>query len=412
MVGSVRPFLAVVALLAAASVSVGSRPAGAEAAQPPEGTVTDLGPASVTSAFGNGEFVGDTLYAVTRGLSPNVVGAYDLAADKVTSHIDIPTGIGAWATTTVGTDLYVGTHIPSDLYRVDTLTGTATKVASFPDHFIWNIDAAPDGKVYIGFSESGRVVEYDPATGDTRDLGVASAGEQYVRSIAADDSTVYAGVGSHAHLVAIDRASGAKREILPPELATRDFVASMDLDDSHIAMGISSAAELLVMDKSDPTKYHIAKATAPGEKYVTSVALDGDHVYFAGRPTGTVYRYTMSTDTVEVLGVPYPEAGTQRILVHGDEVYGLQDFGAAFVYHKSTGEMEYRNLVERGFRAAPEQPMTLLADGERVYVSGKGGAQIHHLASGEQSRLVMPGEPKSWVTVGDRMYTGVYTQAL
>ncbi|MGH3659885.1 MAG: hypothetical protein ACRDUA_24865, partial [Micromonosporaceae bacterium] len=109
---------------------------------------------------------------------------------------------------------------------------------------------------------------------------------------------------------------------------------------------------------------------------------------------------------------PYPEAATHRILVHGDKVYGLQDFGAAFVYHKSTGELEYRSLVARGFRAAPEQAMSMLADGERVYVSGKNGAQVHDLATGEQSRWVLPGQPKSWVSVDGKVYAGVYTQAL
>jgi outer membrane protein assembly factor BamB len=377
----------------------------------PPGTITDLGPASVTNAPGNGEFIGDKMYAVTRGLSPNVVGVYDLATDRVTTHYEIPTGIGAWATATIGTDLYVGTHIPSDLYKVDTVSGAVTKLASFDDDYIWNLAASPDGKIYLGLSQSGRVVEYDPATGATRDLGVASPGEQYARSIAADATTVYVGVGSHAHLVAIDRATGAKREILPAELASRDFVASMAASDTHLAMGISSAGELLVMEKANPANYQIVKASVPGEKYVTTEVIDGDDIFFAGRPSGTLYRYNMTSRKLDVLGVPYPEAGTARLLAHGGKIYGLQD-GAVFVYDKATGALEYRNLVQRGFRAAPEQPMTMFADGRRVYVSGKGGVQIHDLATGQQSRLGLPGEPKAMAAVDGRIYMGVYTQAL
>ena len=60
----------------------------------PRGALTDLGPASVTTPLGNGEFAGSVLYAGTRGLSPNAVGAYDLVQDKVTRHYDIPTGVG------------------------------------------------------------------------------------------------------------------------------------------------------------------------------------------------------------------------------------------------------------------------------------------------------------------------------
>ncbi|WP_336217074.1 PQQ-binding-like beta-propeller repeat protein [Nonomuraea sp. LPB2021202275-12-8] len=374
---------------------------------PPREPITSFGPASVTNALGNAEFVGDTFYTVTRGLSPNVVGAYDVAADEVTAHHDIPTGIGAWAMTKVGTDIYVGTHIPSDLYKLDTLSGQVTKVASFEDHFIWNITASPDGKVYLGMSETGRVVEYDPATSGTRDLGAAVPGEQYVRSIAADATTVYAGVGSHAHLVAIDRATGAKREISPPELASRDFVASMTMNDTHLAMGISSQGELLVLNKADPGDYRIA--AAPGEKYVTAVAFLGEYVYFTGRPTGTLYRYHLETGAVEALGVPYPEAGTQVLHAHDGKIWGTQD-GAVFVYDPATGELEHRNLVARGMRAGPEQPMTVFSDGSYVYVLGKGGMQVHR--EGVSHRIGMPGEPKSMVQVDGRLYLGVYTQAL
>jgi streptogramin lyase len=386
-------------------------PGTARASAPAEGTITDLGPASVTNALGNAVFVEGLLYAVTRGLSPNVVGVYDPVADQVVRHYDIPTGIGAWAMTSIGTDVYVGTHIPSDLYRIDTLTHTVTKVASLDDHFIWNIAASPDGKIYLGTSETGRVVEYDPATGATRDLGQPAPGEQYVRSIAADATTVWAGIGAHAHLVAVDRATGAKREVGPPELVTRDFVASMTMSDTHLAMGISSVGELLVLAKADPTDYRIVKATVPGEKYVTATAILGDDVYFAGRPSGTFYRYRRATGQVEALGVPYPEAGTPTLLAYDGKVWGIQD-GALFVYDPATNAIDYRNLVERGFRAAPEQPMTVMSDGRRVYVSGKGGTQVHDRATGEQTRVGIPGEPKAMVSVDGQVYMGVYTQAL
>ncbi|WP_176731725.1 hypothetical protein [Micromonospora rhizosphaerae] len=92
-------------------------------------------------------------------------------------------------------------------------TGTAvTKVADVsPDRYIWALDTAPDGVGYGGTYPGGRVFSYDPTTGTQRDYGVAVPGEQYVRSIAVDETTIYAGVGSHAHLIAIDRATGAKR---------------------------------------------------------------------------------------------------------------------------------------------------------------------------------------------------------
>ncbi|WP_336205663.1 hypothetical protein [Nonomuraea sp. LPB2021202275-12-8] len=399
---------------AAATTVAASLPATAAQAAtttvPAEGTLTDLGPASVASPLGNAEFVGGILYAGSRGLSPNVVGAYDLAKDSVTAHFDIPTGIGVWAMCKTGTDVYVGTHSKSDLYKLDTLTGTVTKVASYPDHFIWTLAASPDGKIYLGTSEPGKVKEYDPATGASRDLGEAAPGEAYVRSIQADDTHVYAGVGANAHLIAIDRATGEKKELLPAALADRDWVSSMHISDTHIAGGMNSLAELVVMEKADPAGYKVVKATAPGEKYIVSVLIHDGYVYFAGRPSGTFYRYSLASGELEVLGVPYFEAATHRILAHEGRIYGVQD-NAVFVYDPATGALEYRNLVQRGFNAAPEEPMSVHSDGKIVYVGGKSGADIHDLATGKVTRLGIPGEPKTMITVKGTTYLGVYTQA-
>src|SRR5689334_5558193 len=114
-------------------------PAGAaQADSPAPGTVTDLGPASeVTSVYGS-ELINGTIYTATGGVSPTVVGGFNLAAQKVTQRYELPTGGGAWATAAAGTDLYVGTYEPGDLYRIDTTGTSVTKVASVaPDTYIW-----------------------------------------------------------------------------------------------------------------------------------------------------------------------------------------------------------------------------------------------------------------------------------
>lgn len=68
-----------------AVTAVGSQVASEAAATTrpePEGTLRDLGPASVASPLGNGEFVGNVLYLGSRGLSPNVVGDWDLGTNR------------------------------------------------------------------------------------------------------------------------------------------------------------------------------------------------------------------------------------------------------------------------------------------------------------------------------------------
>ncbi|WP_327091106.1 hypothetical protein OIE66_10890 [Nonomuraea sp. NBC_01738] len=395
-----------------AAVALPAAPAFAAAVSPavPPGTVTDLGPASVASPLGNGEFVGDVLYMGSRGLSPNVVGAWDLTTDTITAHYEVPTGIGVWAMCKHGTDVYVGTHSSSDLYKLDTVAGTMTKLAAYADHFIWTMACSPDGKVYMGMSEPGRVVEYDPATGASRDLGQPAPGEAYVRSIQADERYVYAGVGANAHLIAIDRQTGEKRELLPAEVADRDWVSSMAISGTHIAGGMNSLGELLVLEKANPSAYKVVKATATGEKYVVAVHIHDGWVYFAGRPSGTLYRYELATGKLETLGVPFFEAATVRILERGGKIYGLQDPGV-FVYDPATGAIDYFSHVQRGYRSSPEAPMSVHSDGERVYVGGKSGADIHDLATKQVTRLPIPGEPKTMITVAGTTYLGVYTQA-
>lgn len=397
------------AVVSAGAAVLPASPATAAAREKP-GTITDLGPASVASPLGNAEFVGDVLYLGSRGLAPNVVGAWDLGQDKVTAHFDIPTGVGIWAMCKVGTDVYVATHTRSDLYRIDTLTGATTLLERYSDDYIWTMAASPDGKVYMGTSQPGRVLEYDPATGASRDLGQPAPGEPYVRSIQADATHVYAGVGTNAHLVAIDRATGETRDLLPAEVADRDWVSSMSISDTHIAGGMNSLAELLVLEKADPAAYKVVKATAPGEKYIVSVLIHDGYVYFAGRPSGTFYRYHLESGAYEVLGVPFPEAATVRILEHGGRIYGVQDPGV-FVYDPATGAIDYVSHVQKGFKAAPEEPMSVHSDGRRVYVGGKGGCDIHDLATRQVTRLTIAGEPKTIMTVKDTTYLGVYTQA-
>ncbi|MFC7586197.1 hypothetical protein ACFQYP_22470 [Nonomuraea antimicrobica] len=204
--------------------------------------------------------------------------------------------------------------------------------------------------------------------------------------------------------------TGEKRELLPASLADRDWVASMSMSDTHLACGLNSQAELLMLEKAAPHGHRLVKATAPGEKYIVSVLIHDGHVYFAGRPSGTFYRYDLASGELEVLGVPYFEAATHRLLAHEGRIYGVQD-SAVFVHDPATGSLDYLNLVQRGFKTAPEEPMSVHSDGRRVYVGGKGGADVHDLATGEVTRLGIAGEPKTLLTVGGTTYLGVYTQA-
>ncbi|MGZ0153340.1 outer membrane protein assembly factor BamB family protein [Kribbella sp. WER1] len=372
----------------------------------PAPAVTDLGPASAVTSTSVAEQVGDRIWTITSGVSPVQVGSFDPATRTVDRKLSLPTGAGAWAMTHLGTDLYIGLYTPGDVYKVDTTTGTATKVAQFGS-FIWSIAATPDGRIVAGTYPDGAVHEYDPATGATRSYGAAAAGEQYVRSIAADATTIYAGVGTKAHLIAIDRATGARREILPAKYADRTFVATLALDGTKLAAGLSPTGTMLVYDTNDLSN-PVEVQTPGGDQYVTAITLSGADVYLGTRPSGTLYRYRDAALTR--LGSPYDGAYFNRIFAGGGTVRA-ELTSQVVDFDETTGAFTGTDLGQAGLPPAPEQAMAITATRSSVLVSGKAGIQVHDLATGTSTRTFLPGEAKTMTPVGQSVYLGVYTLA-
>jgi hypothetical protein len=372
-------------------------------------TITNLGPASAVTSTSVAEQVGDRIWTITSGVSPVQVGAFDPVGKTVDRTFALPTGAGAWAMTHIGTDLYVGLYTPGDVYKIDTTTGTATKVTRFGS-FIWSIAATPDGKIVAGTYPDGAVHEYDPATGATRSYGAAIAGEQYVRSIAADATTIYAGVGTKAHLVAIDRATGERRDVLPAKYADRTFVATLALDGTTLAAGLSPTGTMLVYDTRDLGN-PVEVQTPGGDQYITAITIDGSGnsgIYLGTRPSGTLYRYRDGTLTR--LGSPYDGAYFNRIFVQGTTIRA-ELTSQVVDFDEATGTFTGTDLGQAGLPPAPEQAMAIAATRTSVLVSGKAGIQVHDLATGTSSRTFLPGEAKTMLPVGSEVYLGVYTLA-
>lgn len=376
--------------------------------QPPR--VENLGPASSVTATTVADQVGDRIYTATAGVSPVVVGAYDPSAKRVDRTFRLPTGDGVWGMTHIGTDLYVGTHGPGHLYKIDTVTGSVEKVADLGE-WIWTLAVSPDGKIFAGTYPNAEVYEYDPATGRTKNHGVVQPGEKYVRSLAVTGGTIFAGIGSHAHLIAIDRATGAKRELLPAEYADRTFVATLDLAGSTLAASLSPTATLLVYDLRDlsaPPR----KVQPPDDSYITAATVEpatGD-VYFGTRPSGTLYHWVAGSGELKRLGQAFEGATFYRIFPGARTIRG-QLAGHVVDYDVASGEFSLVDLAEAGLPAQPELPMAVAVTDGRALVSGKGGIQFHDLASGESRRISLVGEAKTMTPVGRRVYLGVYTLA-
>lgn len=401
-----------------------SAPSSMRATMESPSRVVDHGPASMVTATTTAEQIGDRIYTATSGVSPIVVGAYDPATKRVEETYELPTGDGAWGMTHIGTDLYVGVYGPGDLYRIDTETGEVDKVARF-GQWIWDLTVSPDGKVFGGTYPKAEVFEFDPATGKSRNLGVAAPGESYVRSIAVSESTIYAGIGSHAGLVVIDRATGARRDVLPERYRDHTFVGTLDLHGDTLAAALSPTATLLLFDTDDldPSDEVQPREVRPptDDTYIPSLAIDrsgagtsGD-VVFGTRPSGTLYRYVGATGELTELGSPYPGA-TFYSIFPGTETIRAELPGEVLEYNIDSGKFGLVGLAEAGLPPRPELPMAIAATEEHVLVSGKAGIQVHDVRRQRASeRIRLGGEAKTMTPVpgrgAEQVYLGVYTLA-
>ncbi|WP_116948824.1 outer membrane protein assembly factor BamB family protein [Jiangella endophytica] len=408
-------FLLVIAVILAPAASAAEPveappPAAADATW----TAEPLGPASVATPTGSGQFIGDTLWFSTRQANPPALIGLDPATGQAVSQIPLPDSLGAWVSAPSGTDVYVGTYTPAKLYRVDTLNGEVDEIltAGGSGAVVYALTVAPDGVVYAGTYESsgGRIFAYDPATGVVTDLGVTVPGQDYVRALVADERYVYAGIGSAASLLRIERATHEITDLTPPDLAGATFVSSLALHDGALLGGVSPRGQLLVVDTADPSRYELVQA--PAETFVVAVTGgEPGRAYFAARPSGTLYGYDLWSGAAEPLAVPAPEKAASGLTFHDDRLWGLVD-GLVYGYDPADGSVTGLPLDAAGVAPSPEGPMALAADAENVYVSGSGGVQVHDIADGGSHRVFVPGEAKSVWPAGDTVYLSIYTRAL
>jgi heparin/heparan-sulfate lyase len=84
---------------------------------------------------------------------------------------------------------------------------------------IWSMALAGDGKIYGSTYPNCRLISYDPANGEMRDLGRLDPKEEYARPVAAGkDGWIYTGVGSQrGQVVGYQISTGKMQPVIPDE---------------------------------------------------------------------------------------------------------------------------------------------------------------------------------------------------
>lgn len=394
------PLLATVTALAVALVI--GQPAAAEASR-----VTNLGPASLSSAIVTGVVHGDRAYVVSRGITPANLGVLDRTTGKVTTH-PLPSSQGSWASAVSGGQVYVATYLPPVVYRVAP-DGSHTQLAAPTTlQYFFDLAAAPDGLLVGGGYPNGHTYTIDPATGAVEDLGQAYPGEQYVRSVAADATTIYAGVGAHAHLMAIDRATRSTVDILPAELRGDSFVYDVAVTDTYVVAAMVPSGRIAIIDKAEPANYRIVHP-APGlVGGADALAVSGTSAYVAVRPTAQLFHIDLTTGGVTDLGSATPGEETRNMYVEDDKLVGFSGSGIMWTKALPSGAYALVDLQQAGLTPGPELPTSVVTNGSTVFVAGNFGAQLHDLAAGTSRRIRIGGEAKAGVTAGNTAYVAVY----
>ncbi|MGV9763655.1 hypothetical protein [Micromonospora tulbaghiae] len=379
---------------------------------PSDVVITDLGPASRVLNFGNGLRVGNEIWFATRQIMPTRVAAYDLTERRITKTALIPGVPGLWGIDAVGTDLFVSSYTPGLLFKVDTVTLAVTQVLDLDQEVGWSVKASPDGKVFVGTYPSARIWEYDPVTGHATDHGRMDPDDTYVRDLVATETTVYCGIGSHAGLVAYDRGTGTRTDILPAALRGRTFGAVCHLAGDQLVVGISPTAEILVVDTRDHSSHQIL--STPGDSFVVGITSRGDEIFYTTRPSGSLYRFTLGDTTPTLVGVPVAEASNVRIgFLDDGRLWAVQGAGG-IIYDLTTRTTEALDMSSPELAPTPERPMSLCHAGDRIVVGGTLGVQVvstEPTPAFDTYRVPFGGEAKDMDTWQGVTHMGVYTLA-
>ncbi|RRN77972.1 hypothetical protein EIM50_16885 [Pseudoxanthomonas sp. SGD-10] len=399
------------------SITTQNNVAGADST----GMFTNLGVQLRSVNLQASAFVQDTkgneyAYTIVRGRPGHLI-AYDMQSKSVIVDIELDNAEGAIDMVS-STDnwLYIGAS-NGKLYRTRpgsqqienlgvALSGTAEILDMIP---------GKDGEVFGGTYPTGKIFRYHPKSGFSDVAGQIVENENYVRSITYHPETekLYAGIGSHAHLIEVDPKTRSKKEILPKKYHHREFVYYMG-----IAEGLDGGDRLLAWVTDTKDREILVYNLRTGEIEQVMETLDAysivksnnsNDVYFTANNklykndlTKIGQSSTYIADCNQAKEMRWGKDGLLHIVTRYAEVKR---------YNPATGVMSSEKI-----EVAP-QPygiQTLIAgpDG-RIWSSGflRGGNAAYNPKTGESVMYNGLGQAEGMVSHGNNIYFGVYPKA-
>ncbi|WP_162848310.1 S-layer homology domain-containing protein [Paenibacillus nanensis] len=285
---------------------------------------------------------------------------------------------------------------------------------------VFDLKASNDGKLYGGTysnTNMGRVFEYDIASGEFTDLGVIKEGQQYVRGLGVTDDYVYAGIGTTAHVMRINRETKEITEIVIPGISgTSKTISEVDVYGGKLFA--YSGDQLYVLDEA-------TGAYVTTIEFQTKISPPSPHqpnlIYY--KLDGELYTYDLTANvTAKVEGIPELPADTavkSHAWITPDSgpfagrtvLAGMAAFGESFLYDP------IRNEYAEHAADVPASPTTVNAletDGRYLYIGGyQRGMSIYDTQTGQfvYSNKEFH-QPEGIGFLGGAVYFGTYSGAV
>jgi len=317
-----------------------------------------------------------------------------------TEHIVTPGAEGSWSVVSMGGgEAYFGSHLQGYLYHLQADSTQPTRIdLPRPDDWIWSIDGASDGNMYLGTYPGGEILRYGVESGEVTDLGPVLPDDgraRYVRSLNGEfPGRLYLGMGAEPELVEWDLETGERTHLLPDEYKDRSFVYSVDRVGDWIAAALSPHVVILIIDPQTHSVLHTIKSPNDASVWLgnqQSVFLHNDKIHFGTRGDDTLWAYDLNDRTTRAVA---PGLGGPIGLTQDRYLFTRDYFGTYFVYDLLDGEIVKEQ--ETSFEGAGMDIHTLGRGPKGTVAGGNYINQGFFLYDPETDSLFAPGASVSF----------------
>lgn len=327
--------------------------------------------------------------------------------------------------------VYIGAITSSntgELWSYSPATKTVQKLKVIgSEKSVWSMTTDPDGNVYIGTYDHGKLFRYNPQTKELKDYGSLLADHNYIRSMAYHDGYIYAGMALPFEVVKVNVETGQSQvisnevpAILGVEHEQLEFAYDMAVVDKYLFVKASGEAGLILVyfnletqkweNKSigvDPVSNRGVMSynqipVADGKAYVPAHGgiLEVDLKTLETRNTGISFATSLR-------GAAWVDLGDAE-LTSDRTIVTIQANGKLSALDVKKGIRKDMPGVAAKGGPIPIHNMEQGTDGRlymTAYPGGVGG--VFNPVTNESSSFLI-GQAEGIVSAGDKVYYGVY----